>query len=124
MKEVGLLVPDGDGRAALLALAKSELVLLDDGGESIEGAYPMTTATTPHCLTVEGHEVHAMCALDALGVSPMFGVKTIIESRCHITGERIRVEQLNQEVLEASPSSHINVGIRWHSGDVAAAHSL
>ena len=37
-------------------------------------AYPFSGRPTPHRVRfADGHEVHAMCALDALGVAPMFG---------------------------------------------------
>jgi mercuric reductase len=94
--------------------------------ETVElvGAYPMTTENTPHHVVMSGHSIHAMCALDALAISPMFGHETWIESRCHVTGTVIRIFQRRREILEANPSHDIRVGIHWKSFHSCAAHTL
>jgi mercuric reductase len=123
---------------ALGVLAKNDLVILNSpiridetirqpiAPENVEvvGAYPMTTAKTPHQVVIGGHSVNAMCAVDALAISPMFGQETRIESRCHFTGTPIRILQKGTEIPEASPSPDIRVGIRWQSFCEHAAHSL
>jgi hypothetical protein len=122
----------------LSILAKNDLVILDSpiridekthqpvAPEDVEvvGAYPMTTETTPHKVVIGDHSVNAMCAVDALVISPMFGQDTRIESQCHFTGAPIRIRQKGTEILEASPSRDIRVGIRWQSLCEHAAHSL
>lgn len=66
---------------ALQALRTGEMVVFSADGSPV-GAYPFTMEAREHKVGVNGHQVHAMCALDALAVSPMFGMRTQIESRC------------------------------------------
>jgi mercuric reductase len=123
---------------ALGVLAKNDLVILNSpvgidekthqpvAPENVEvvGAYPMTTENTRHKVLIGSHFVNAMCAVDALVISPMFGQETRIESRCHFTGTPIRLLQKGTEILEAIPFRDIRVGIRWQSFSEHAAHSL
>jgi mercuric reductase len=107
-------------------VAKDEKTKQPTGAEGVEvvGAYPMTTETTPHRVVASGVSVNAMCAVDALSIGPMFGQETWIESRCHVTGTPIRILQRGREILEASPSHEIRVGIRWQTFNTCAAHTL
>lgn len=123
---------------ALATLGKNDLVILNApvtldekthqlvAPKEIEviGAYPMTTEKTPHTVAIYGHPVNAMCAVDALAMSLMFGQETRIESRCHVTGTPIRIRQKGREILDANPSPEIRVGIRWQSACCGAAHTL
>jgi mercuric reductase len=123
---------------ALATLGRSDLVVLNEPvaqddkahrliapeGVEVIGAYPMTTEKTPHKVEINGHWVNAMCAVDALALSPMFGYDTLIESRCHVTGLPIRIRQKGTEITEAVPSQEIRVGIRWQSTCDGAAHTL
>jgi mercuric reductase len=102
---------------------KTHQLIAPDGVEVL-GAYPMTTEQTPHQVEINGHGVNAMCAVDALALSPMFGQDTRIESRCHVTGIPIRIRQKGTEITEAIPSPEIRVGIRWQSACASAAHTL
>jgi hypothetical protein len=90
----------------------------------IVGAYPMTTATTPHKVTSDGQSVNAMCAVDAVAISPMFNRETLIESKCHVTGTPIRIRQNGATILEARPSAELRVGIRWQSLNGCAANTI
>jgi mercuric reductase len=122
---------------ALGILGKNDLVVLNAplrtdekthqtiAPENVEvlGAYPLTTENTPHKVSIGDHTVNAMCAVDALVISPMFGFDTIIESRCHVTGTPIRIRQKGAEIREAS-GPDIRVGIRWQTFCSHAAHSL
>ncbi len=103
----------------------NEPVVLDaQGGEPV-GAYPVTTEVTPHKVTVNGHQIYAMCAVDALAVGPMFGVEVQIHSRCHRTGAPIHIRQKGKEVLEADPAIQgVRVGVRWQTPTSCAAHVL
>jgi alkylmercury lyase-like protein len=128
---------------ALAVLGASDLVVLSTpavrdkvsqrptvpDGVEVVGAYPMTAETTPHKVVLGDHFVHAMCAVDALSISPMFeqetfGQETWIESKCHVTGTPIRIFQQGANIVEASPSREIRVGIRWQSFSTCAAHTL
>ena len=123
---------------ALAALGANDLVILSTAVKTAEkthqlivpedvevvGAYPMTTEKTPHQVEIFGHPVNAMCAVDALSLSLMFGAQTQIASRCHVTGTPIRIRQNGKELKEASPSPEVRVGIRWQSACSHAAHTL
>ncbi|HWP85611.1 MAG TPA: alkylmercury lyase family protein [Terriglobia bacterium] len=127
---------------ALAVLGSNDLIVLDtkvvkeEAGKyprlenpegKILGAYPMTVEETPHRVRVGGpggHVIHAMCAVDALAISPMFGVETCIDSRCHTTGEPIYICQTGKQILAARPSADLRVGIRWQKFSTSAAHTL
>lgn len=108
---------------ALQQLASGDLVVLSQDRQSISGAYPFTVEERVHTVSVNGHRLHAMCALDALSVAPMFQVATTVKSRCHVTGDPVEVEMQGGNVLSASPAEPL-VGIRWQGTSGCAAQSL
>ena len=122
--EVAARVGDEQVDAALALLGNDDLVVLSADRQTLLGAYPVTSEVTPHALAVNGHAIHAMCALDALAVAPLFNCGVDIRSHCRMTGVTIAVRQSGTRILEASPST-IRVGVRWQmpAGD-SAAHSL
>lgn len=81
-----------DADRALQTLATQDLVHLDQTGE-IVAAYPFSGRPTQHHVRfAEGHEVDAMCAIDALGIAPMFDAAIEIVTQDPLTGERIEVK--------------------------------
>ena len=119
----GMVAPAG-ADAALLRLAADDLVVLSEERRNAVGAYPMTTEPTPHRLTLAGRAVNAMCALDALSVTPMFGGEVEIRSTCRVTGQAVRIRQREEDILEAEPAGVV-VGIRWQMPHTChAAHSM
>jgi mercuric reductase len=117
--ELGLVEID----TSLRTLADNDLIVRGSNGE-IVGAYPFTTAETPHHLSFWGHRVNAMCAVDALAVAPMFGSEVAIDSNCEVTAEPIHISQDARRVVDAQPSTAVYVGIRWQTGGGAAADTL
>ena len=80
-----------DGASGLDALVREDLVHLDGGGE-IAVAYPFSGRATVHRVRFpNGQEAYAMCALDALGIAPMFDQAITIASRDPVSGEEIGV---------------------------------
>jgi hypothetical protein len=80
-----------DAETALETLAREDLVHTDSRGEIVV-AYPFSGRATEHRVRFDGgHEVHAMCAIDALGIAPMLGSPIEIGSRDPVTGEHIEV---------------------------------
>ena len=77
-------------QAVLDRLGKRDLVV-QDGAGNVTGAYPLTDNETEHKVHVNGHIIHAMCAIDALGVGRMYGCDVRIESRCRASGKPIGV---------------------------------
>ncbi|MDZ7752840.1 MAG: alkylmercury lyase family protein [Gammaproteobacteria bacterium] len=122
-EELAALVGTRDTAGALERLGKDDLVVLNSDGTAV-GAYPMTIEDTPHRLRVNGRPVHAMCALDAVSVGPMFDAEVAIESRCAVTGEPIRIRQRGAQILAAEPSDDVRVGVRWQQPEGHAAHSM
>jgi len=110
--------------AALALLGNDDLIVLSPDRRDILGAYPVTSETTPHTLEVNGHTIHAMCALDALAVAPVFDCVVNVRSHCRMTGEAIALSQKGERITGAWPVT-TRVGVRWRrpSGD-CAAHSL
>lgn len=75
----------------LTALHELDALRLDDQGR-IAVAYPFSARPTRHRVRIaDGVEVHAMCAIDALGISPMLGADTTIRSTDPTTGEPVTV---------------------------------
>jgi Alkylmercury lyase len=80
-----------DGERTLESLAREDLVHLGPDNE-ISVAYPFSGRPTAHRIRfATGHEVDAMCAVDALGIAPMFDEPIEIVSLDPITDDEIRV---------------------------------
>ena len=104
---------------ALETLAREDLVHRGADGE-IAVAYPFSGRPTAHRVRFpDGHEVDAMCAIDALGVAPMFGEAIEIESRDPLSGDEIRVRVAPDASVEWSPEPAIVVAGAIRSQDDA-----
>lgn len=73
-------------------LRTRDLVVLNESGDAIAGAYPFTESETGHRVRVGAQWLNAMCAIDALGVGAMFGNDTRIETSCRACGAPIHIE--------------------------------
>lgn len=108
---------------SLTNIVGSKLVVVDaDGNPS--GAYPFTSEEREHKVHVNGVTAHCMCALDALAVSPMFSIPTVIDSQCRVTGEPIHLEQNGTEFSDGTLNAWF--GINWGAAaaDLVCAESL
>ncbi len=76
---------------ALATLAREDLMHLDPSG-AVAVAYPFSGRPTAHRVRLDGHDLYAMCAIDALGIGPMLRTLVAIDSRDPLTGEVIHVE--------------------------------
>jgi hypothetical protein len=87
-------VAAGHGRTAAEVLADlhaGDFIQLDDAGD-IRAAYPFSAVPTPHVVQISGGpRVHAMCAIDALGMAAMLGSAVTIASADARTGQPVRV---------------------------------
>lgn len=110
---------------AVSVLEGKGMVVFSKDGDPV-GAYPFTMEAREHAVRVNGHRVYAMCALDALAVSPMFGVETQITSRCRVTGDPLNIQQSGNEILNLDEVGDIHFGISWGaaSSDSCIADSL
>ncbi len=76
---------------ALKSLAREDLVHVERSGE-IAVAYPFSGHPTAHRVRFpSGNETHAMCAIDALGIAPMFDQPITVDSLDPLSGAEIRV---------------------------------
>lgn len=110
--------------SGLKSLATEDLIVLDEENQQPLGAYPVTLEHTSHKITVNGHTIHAMCALDAVSVAPMFGTEVQIDSVCHVSVSPILIRMRGNEIYDAQPSAEVTVGIRWQMPINVAAHSM
>ena len=119
--EVANSVDDAD--QALNNLVASKLIVLDDDGNPA-GAYPFSSQTREHKVHISDVTAHCMCALDALAVSPMFNIPTIIDSQCRATGEIIHIEQHGVSFTGGTLDAWF--GINWGAArdDITCADSL
>lgn len=110
---------------AINTLAENDMVVFSADGTPV-GAYPFTMETREHVVQVNGHRVHAMCALDALAVAPMFGVDTQVNSRCRVTGEPVEVQQSGRSVLNPEKAGDVHFGVIWGAANdqASCANSL
>lgn len=88
-----LPAPVGTGRdEALALLGRLDLVHLGPAGRVVV-AYPFSGRRTGHSVRLDdGAPLHAMCAIDAVGIPLMAGRDGVIVSADPIDGHPIRVE--------------------------------
>lgn len=112
-----------DVPAALAQLCNYDMVTLSADGE-LTGAYPFTTDDRGHRVQVNGHKVHAMCAVDALAVAPMFRTSTQVTSRCSVTSTPIAIDMMGATVQNGADVQDVHVGIDWAAADGAASCAI
>lgn len=101
---------------AVGVLRNKELMIFSENGDPT-GAYPFTMEAREHKVRVNRHQIHAMCALDALAVSPMFAMKTQIASRCRITGDPVDIHQSGKALENPDEAGDVHLGIAWGAAD-------
>ena len=121
--EIAQRVDDVD--EAVKTMQQNDMVVFDGRGEPV-GAYPFTMEKREHKISVNGHLVHSMCALDSLAISPMYGVELEINSVCHVTGEPVLIWQKGLKILNASDVQDVYFAINWNaaSANSCCADSL
>jgi alkylmercury lyase len=73
-------VAAGRVAAPLGKLQLRDLVGFEPSSGQIQYAYPFTEATTGHAVELRGNRLHALCAIDALGVAGMYGADVKVHS--------------------------------------------
>jgi len=115
---------DTPGRtaAALRALHNTDAIRLAPDGK-VAVAYPFSATPTRHRVRIgdpaEGVDVHAMCAIDALGIAPMLDEHTRTESVDAATGQPITVTISGGETLWEPASAVVFVGAEAAGGPSA-----
>ena len=110
----------GNLEDAVKVLGDSGMVIFSRDGDPV-GAYPFTMQVREHKVRLNGHQVYAMCALDALAVSPMFGMTTQIDSRCRITGDPVNIRQSGKTIENPGEAGELHFGIDWGAADADAS---
>ena len=103
-----------DVESAIQIFDDNEMVIVSDSGDLI-GAYPFTMEDRENKVRVNGFEVNAMCAVDALAVSQMYDLTTQIYSRCRITDAPIYLEQADTKIINLDEHVDIQICIAWES---------
>ncbi|MBW2416785.1 MAG: hypothetical protein JRG76_19995 [Deltaproteobacteria bacterium] len=75
--------------AELIRSLSASGVQLDDDGNLVGAA--LTPVPTPHRFRVNGRDLYAWCALDALFLPGLLGATADVESTCPATGAEIRL---------------------------------
>lgn len=101
---------------AVSILKEKDMVVFSDDGKPV-GAYPFTMDQREHIVQVGNNRIYAMCALDALSVSPMFGVKSQVSSRCRVTGDPVNIKQSPEKIENIDEVSDVHFGIMWAAAD-------
>jgi hypothetical protein len=78
--------------AMLLELEERDLLAVDGDRRSINYAYPFTARGSAHHVKIHGRDLHALCAIDALGVGAMCATDVVIESSCLFCATAISIE--------------------------------
>jgi mercuric reductase len=123
-KQIQARFPYIDPHEALTKLSDHDLIVLDNAGDKILGAYPFTLERTVHNIHINQHELHAMCALDVLAIAPMFNAPACIDSRCYLSEASIKIKMDGIKIVDVQPSGDVYVGVHWQTPVGHAAYSL
>lgn len=97
---------------AVKVLSEGDMVTVNEDNDLV-GAYPFTMQAREHKVQVNGHNLFAMCALDALAISPMFDMKVLIRSSCRETGAPLEIKQDIERIENPESAGAICFGIDW-----------
>jgi alkylmercury lyase len=86
-------------------------------------AYPFTGEQTDHRVQLRGQWLHAVCAIDALGIAGMFRTDVVIESSCRACGNgmEIATAQGGKSLSHARPVNAVVWYDLAYSGRAAAS---
>ena len=100
--------PDEKVIAILNKLDEIDVIHLSDDKKVINAAYPFSNSKTSQIVTLRGeayNKIYAMCAIDALGICFMFDCDVTIDSKCYYSGERIKIEIKDNEIILLKPKN-------------------
>lgn len=86
-------------------------------------AYPFTGEQTEHHIQLRGQNLHAVCAIDALGIAGMFRTDALIKSSCRACGSPIEIgtAQCGKSLSHARPVDAVVWYDLAYSGRAAAS---
>jgi len=100
-----------------LSLLIERGIAVGDAQGRLTGAYPFTAEARIHKIDCTLGAARAMCAFDALAISPMLGVPVTIHSRCRVSDEPIHIEQHGRELQVKNEGAVLYAGIDWAATD-------
>ena len=95
-------------------LHHADILSKSDG--RIISAYPFSAAETHHRVVFDdGHEVFALCAIDALGIHSMLHENTTIISRCTECDRELKIVIKDSQIVSSDPDKTV---VYVNSGDM------
>ena len=114
------LTPE-QAEGALRELAAADLVAVD-AGSMLVGAFPLSATPTRHQVRVDGRPVlHAMCAVDALGVPAMLGEPGVVVSIDPATDQAVTVHIAGDATLTVEPPDAVVLLAAAGGGSLASS---
>ena len=93
-------------------LCQADILAKKDG--RIISSYPFSAVGTRHrVLFKDGHEVFALCAIDALGIHSMLGEDITVISRCVECDRELRIVIEDSKIVSSTPDgivAYVNAG--------------
>ncbi len=105
-------------------LSGQDLIVIDEKTGKIKGAYPFSLQQTAHHLVYNEVNIYAMCALDALAVSAVYGFRMKITSQCGLTETPITIILNGDSTEKVSPFNDVQLGVQWQDPGSCAADNL
>ena len=100
-----LQLPSQEDAAAILArLHAADLIVYDTAMARITAAYPFSAKPTGHRVEVGDRTLHALCAIDAVGIPFMLGASGVIRSECSWCHVAVEVDVADGETRTHRPA--------------------
>lgn len=87
---------------AVARLIERGTMMRDAETGDIVAARGLSLTKTPHTLAIDGHQLYAFCAVDAVGVPAALHLDARAESRCHLCAAPLTIT-LTDGVVTAAP---------------------
>lgn len=88
-------------------LAREDWLVVD--GDVVTAVYPFALESSGIRVTIQGQERFAMCAIDALGITPMLSMSVEIAAICPETGESLHLSVAVDGTITTTPSDVVVV---------------
>jgi hypothetical protein len=98
------LPSEKDAEAILARLHGADLIVYDAARASIIAAYPFSGEPTCHRVEIGNRTLHALCAIDALGIPFMLDARGLVYSQCFWCQSPVNVEIQRGEVSKHHPA--------------------
>lgn len=93
-----------DASAMLTKLHAVDLIVYDAAKASIAAAYPFSAKPTSHRVEIRNRTLHALCAIDALGIPFMLDTPAQIRSECFWCHAAVEVDVADGEIRAHRPA--------------------